>query len=99
MGGKRHSEELKNALVTYWQKNHLDPDWRWAIVAETFSLPINTAKNIVKKYQRRGSVENDTSKHRRKSTTPRLDRLIVLTCKRNPHKTLRYLILKNSVIC
>ena len=42
MGGKRHSEEMKAAIVTYWQNNHQNPDWQWQKVAETFSVPKTT---------------------------------------------------------
>lgn len=95
MGGKRHSEEMKAAIVTYWQNNHQNPDWQWQKVAETFSVPKNTVRSIIEKFRKRGTVENDTSKHRQKSTTPRMDRLIVLTCKRNPHFTIRQI--KNEI--
>ena len=46
MGGKRHSEEMKAAIVTYWQDNHQNPDWNWQSVAETFSVPKTTVSSF-----------------------------------------------------
>ena len=46
MGGKRHSEEMKEALVTYWLNNHQNPDWSWKTVAKTFSLPKTTVSSL-----------------------------------------------------
>ena len=46
MGGKRHSEEMKAAIVTYWLNNHQNPDWNWQSVAKTFSVPKTTVSSF-----------------------------------------------------
>ena len=66
MGGKRHSEDLKLAVINYWQNN---PDVSYRKISETFSMAQNTIRNLVKKFKKRGTVANDTSKHKLKSTS------------------------------
>ena len=90
MGGKRHSEDLKKAVIAYWQKIY--PAVSYPKISETFGMAVNTIKNLVKEFKKTGRVANDTSKHRQKSTTIRQDREIVNEVRKNPRLTNRYCI-------
>ena len=70
-GGKRLSEDLKKAIIAFWQKN---PQASYRKISETFGRPQSTIKALVIKFKKTGTVANDTSKHRQKSTTARQDR-------------------------
>ena len=63
-------------------------------IAEIFSVPPTTVQTWIKKYKTTGSLDRTVGSGRKKCTSKRLDRHIIIETKRNPFITLGYVLQK-----
>ena len=83
--GKPLSSDLKEKIVAYYERNSVEgPTYK--SMSEIFDVPLKTVHNIIKRYNETGSVENLPKPGRKRKTTPRQDRKMVIESKKDPFK-------------
>ena len=88
--GKLHpnySTDLKERVV----KAKLESNLSYAAVSRLFTMPVTTVKDLVKKYQTTGTVVSKKKGGSKRKTTPRLERHLAISAKKNPFQTERHL--------
>ena len=90
--GKPIAQQLKESIVSYWERNKDQNNGAgptYPSMEAIFGVKSNTILSIIRKYKKTGSVENLPKGHRKRCTTERQDRQIVLDAKRNPFTSCR----------
>ena len=86
MGGKPIGEDLKEAILSYYQRyleeNKCAPSFE--AMSKIFCVKRNTIFYMISKFKKTGSVANQPKGHKKRSTTKRQDRQIILDVKRDP---------------
>ena len=84
-----YSTDLKERIV----KAKMEGNLSFAKVAKQFSVPVSTVKKMVKKYMVTGTVESDMKGKcgGSRKTTPRMERHLVISAKKNPFQTHKHL--------
>ena len=86
---QNYSEDLKERIV----QSKLVDGKSYSEVADTFRVSRNTVIKMVRTFQKRGSVASMMhTTGRKRKTTPRTDRHMVLEAKRNPFTTANRLV-------
>ena len=86
--GKPLSLDLKEKIVSYWENNTTESSSpTFKSIADIFDLPRKTVSDIINRYKKTGSVENLPKTGRKKKTTARQDRQMVILSKRDPFMT------------
>lgn len=87
MPGKQIASELKQAIVSYWERNHFKNGGQGPTMqslSDIFGVKRHTIYHIIQKYKKSGSVANIPKAPRKKCTTARQDRQILIDVKRDP---------------
>lgn len=92
MGATHLSTDLKERIISYWQRFTEDHGFSpsYGSMADIFDVPKPTIFRLVKKFKSSGSVENVPKGHRKRLTTERQDRQIVIEAKKNPFVSAGY---------